>query len=244
MRTAPNKIEWTVSEINLLKKNWNKLTNKELFQLLNKPISEHSMRTKLYEMGLYKLELEFWTEEQVKFLKENYKKIGDTEIAEIFNKKYLKKKGWTKKHIEKKRRYLKLKRTPEELSAIREDWRRKGLYKESNRKMWITRGTNEIGTVVIWKGDKFIKTEKGYIHLRVFNYRMYKGEIPKGMMVNHIDRNKLNCNPENLQLLTRAENARRNSWSRYPEDYRKALWSIKKLNRLINKKQKQWQETN
>ncbi|MCT3661071.1 HNH endonuclease [Elizabethkingia anophelis] len=244
MRKAVNKIIWLESEIDLLKNNWSKITNKELFLLLNKPISEHSMRVKLYEMGLYKLELEFWTVEQIEFLKENYKRIGDTELAEIFNKNYPKKKGWTKKHIEKKRRYLNLKRTSEELNKIREDWRLKGLYKESNRKMWITRGANKIGTVVIWKGQKYIKVEKGYIHLRKYNFKKYIGEIPKGMLVSHIDGNPLNCKPDNLQLLTRTENAEKNSWRRYPEDYRKAFWNLKKLTRIINKKQKQWQETN
>lgn len=37
----------------------------------------------------------------------------------------------------------------------------------------------------------------------------WNGEIPAGMTIDHIDGNKLNNDPSNLQLLTRGENARK-----------------------------------
>lgn len=43
-----------------------------------------------------------------------------------------------------------------------------------------------------------------YVHRMV--YEAFKGEIPEGMEIDHIDRNKHNNNPDNLRVVTRAEN--------------------------------------
>ena len=233
---AWNAIEWTPPMLGFLNDNFNTKTNKLLAEELGLKVT--AVRHKCYELGLYKMRLEYWNAEQIQFLKDNYKTIGDTQIAEIFNKKYSKKKGWTKKHIEKKRRYLKLKRTSQELKAIREDWRKKGLYAESVRKMWQTRGSNPLGTIVIWKGEKFIKTKKGYFHLRVFNYKVFVGKIKKGMLVRHKNNDQLNCFPDNLELVTREQHVRLNtynSFSKYPEELRVIIRFNRTLKRQINK---------
>lgn len=233
---AWNAIEWSPNMIAFIKDNFNKKTNKRLAEELGLKVT--AVRHKCYELGLYKMRLEYWTEEQIKFLEDNYQKIGDTEIAEIFNKKYKKAKGWTKKHIEKKRRYLCLKRTPEEIKAIREDWRKKGLYSESVRKMWKTRGCRLYGDRVIWAGQSFTKIEIGYIHTRVFVWTQNFGEVPEGMLIRHKDGNQLNCEPDNLELVTRADHARinvYNSFSKYPEELRIMIKKLRKLKRTIKK---------
>ena len=43
-----------------------------------------------------------------------------------------------------------------------------------------------------------------YVHRLV--YEAFNGEIPEGMELDHIDRNKLNNNPDNLRVVTRVEN--------------------------------------
>lgn len=43
-----------------------------------------------------------------------------------------------------------------------------------------------------------------YVHKLV--YEAFKGEIPKGLEIDHIDRNKHNNNPDNLRLVNRVEN--------------------------------------
>ena len=108
MKKTWNKIDWTDKRLKFLKENFNTMTNQQIADSLGLKIT--SVRHKCYELGLYKMTLEYWTDEQVDFLLKNYKEKGGTELAEIFNKKWYKDKGWTKKHIEKKRRYLKLKR--------------------------------------------------------------------------------------------------------------------------------------
>ena len=44
-------------------------------------------------------------------------------------------------------------------------------------------------------------------------YQHFNGPIPTGLTVDHIDGNQLNNNPENLRLLTRADNTRE-MWKR------------------------------
>ena len=235
-------IKWTDEMIDFLKKNHASMSYPKLAAALG--LQRTSTRHKCYELGLYKMKLQMWTDEQVEFLKANYQTKGDTELAKVFSQKWEKPKGWSKTHIAKKRGYLKLTRTPAELKAIKEATKARGIYHEANLRRWQIIGANPIGTVVTWAGHRFIKTEKGYQHLRVYNYKKFIGPIPKGMLVIHIDKDPLNCEPENLKLITRAENASRNSKERYPEEYRKALSTFRKLQKIINKKSKQWQETN
>jgi hypothetical protein len=45
-----------------------------------------------------------------------------------------------------------------------------------------------------------------YVHRLV--YEAFKGEIPEGLEIDHIDRNKHNNSPDNLRLVTRSENLR------------------------------------
>jgi len=92
------------------------MTNRQLAASLNLRLTV--TRNKCRELGLKRIEMEYWTDEQILFLKEHYKKMGDVEIAEIFEKRWPKNKPWRKQHINKKRKYLKLLRTAEEIKAI------------------------------------------------------------------------------------------------------------------------------
>jgi hypothetical protein len=114
--SSPLKKVWTPAEEQFLLDNWHLKNSYQLSSELG--ITRTLVRTKLYEMGLKKMELQRWTEEQIELLKTLYKQMGDTEIAQLFASKWPKKKGWSKKHIEKKRRQLFLKRTPAEITAI------------------------------------------------------------------------------------------------------------------------------
>lgn len=228
---AWNSIQWTDEKIDFIKSNYHRMSNKQLSDSLDVKLT--SVRMKCYELGLYKMKLEYWTDEQVEFLIDNYKTKGDTELSEIFNSKWKKEKGWTKKHIEKKRRYLNLKRTYEEQKKIREDWTKKGLYKESVRKMWLTRGKRSEGEVVVWEKNKFIKTDNRYVLLRIFNYKKHYGEIPTGMLVCHKDGNSMNCEYENLILLTREENAIKTHQIDFDLNFKETYILISRLNRKI-----------
>jgi hypothetical protein len=101
------------------------------------------------KIGFKRFEMEYWTPDQNQFLKDNYQTIGDVELAEIFATKWAKNKGWSKKHIEKKRRYLKLKRTPVEMSEIRWGNYHKGFMHGSTR--FIDKTIAQEGEVRMWR---------------------------------------------------------------------------------------------
>lgn len=52
---------------------------------------------------------------------------------------------------------------------------------------------------ICYKGHEIV-----YVHRLV--YEAFNGEIPDGLEIDHIDRNKHNNNPDNLRLVTRSEN--------------------------------------
>ena len=57
-------------------------------------------------------------------------------------------------------------------------------------------------------------------------YEAFKCEIPEGLEIDHIDRNKRNNNPDNLRVVTRVENNRNRSYkfsefgAKFMEHYR------------------------
>jgi hypothetical protein len=61
--------------------------------------------------------------------------------------------------------------------------------------------------------------------------------LPKGGIVAFRDRNKLNCDPSNLELISFTENMRRNTIARYSPELRSAIKASHKLKRAIHEKQ-------
>jgi len=64
----------------------------------------------------------------------------------------------------------------------------------------------------------------------------HNGAVPTGHFLVFKDRTPANISIDNLELVTRAENMRRNSIDRYPPEYRQATitlgWFKRKLNKL------------
>ncbi len=215
------------------------MTNDQIASALG--LKKTVVRMMAYSLGLKRMELEYWTPEQVDFLKQNYKAIGDVELAEIFENEWPKNKGWTKKHIEKKRRYLFLKRTSEELKEIHNRNKKSGRLAVANRKRWEATGSNEIGTIVIWQMNNFpivhIKTESGYVHYNRWLWKKTNGTIPEGYNVVR----KIGCPEiptlEFLELITKEEHARRNkrNYMNLPSDLKEIITLRNKLTKSIKK---------
>jgi hypothetical protein len=64
-------------------------------------------------------------------------------------------------------------------------------------------------------------------------YEETYGSIPPGGIVGFRDRNKLNCLPENLELIDRHELMRRNTIHQYPEELRSAIRTLGKLRKAV-----------
>jgi hypothetical protein len=209
---------WTPMLTTLLQENFDRLSNKEMEEALG--IDIHSIRLQLYAMGLYRIRLHYWTDEQVEFLKENYKLMGDTEIAEIFESKWPKDKRWTIKHIEKKRGYLNLKRTTEELIAIEQrnlDQGRLNVHtykRESRKSNFLTSGPAEQFEIRMYRSSLGVLTSririgKCWLYWPRWAYKKYIGPVPKDHVVVMKDGNPYHTVPENIEAITRAESTRR-----------------------------------
>lgn len=230
-------VEFTDEQKEFVRKNYNKLSNAAMAKMFNMNFSTFS--GKVHEMGLLRMQMEYWTVEQMEFLKSNYKKIGDKEMAILFNGLWEKEKRWTWKHIEKKRLYLGLKRTAEELVAIKARNKKRGCWRNMNT--WDTRGAAIIGDIRIWRfkqgyAYKVIKTKEGYRGYSRWMYENTYGPIPKGHIVTFKDEDPMNVVPENLYTMPLAENARRNR-KKYPEELRQMEIFIKKFNKKLKSKQ-------
>lgn len=190
-----------------------KMTNQELADHFGVKITW--MRTRMYEMGLKRQEFEYYTPEQIAFLKVNYVFYGNTELAEIFNINFPRKKRWSLNSFEKKLGYLKLKRTTEQLEAIQNRNVKTGRFSECAKKRLETTGQMPIGTVRVWKqqGYQFavIKTEKGYEYLSRYLWNKNIGPVPEGMCVSLKKGSPIICSIDDLELISRVENAMRNA---------------------------------
>jgi hypothetical protein len=235
-----NGILWSTMMIQLIHQNYDSMTVIDLASALG--VAVQSTRMKLYELGYKKMEMEYWTDQQVQFLMENYTMIGDVEMAEIFQVFWPKGKTWSHKHIEKKRKYLNLYRTEEQIAAVKQRNKDTGRWAECAVKRWKVSHQAVVGEVRIWNRDdgfgkfKVIKTKNGFVHYAPWLWEKYKGKIPTGMLVGFRDYDNMNVVIENLALYTRAEHARRYTM-RFPPELKKTIKAYKQLVTIIKEKQ-------
>lgn len=226
-REAHNKIVFTEEQHAFLRQNFHKMTNKQLADALGLKMTR--LRNELAKLGLKRMELEYFTQEQLGVILRNWKTKGDTEIADMLNEQFPKNKPWTKKHICKKRRYLGLIRDKEQLDAIFLRNKAMGKFKDCPVKAWKTRGLTPMYEMKQWAiGDytrTYIKTSKGYRVYARWLWELHYGEIPKGMIVSHIDGDQTNVQLDNLKLISQSENATTNrlKLTSLPSDLQKLI---------------------
>jgi hypothetical protein len=82
---------------------------------------------------------------------------------------------------------------------------------------------------------KHIRVSVGkWVHYHRYKWERHRGPIPPGHCIWFKDGNSLNTNLPNLELITRAENMRRNTIARFPPEVRSAIHSLNKLKKQIN----------
>jgi hypothetical protein len=236
MPQGDNKHHWTPEEDYFLKQNFFSLTNQQLADALNLKLT--ITRRRCYDFGLKRMLPEYWTKEQTQFLKANYKTIGDTELAIIFTGKWHKNKGWSKKHINKKRRYLFLKRTPTQIKNIHQRNVDNGYFAECAVKRWKGR-TTPIGSIKVWHSNggqrAFIKIKKGFTPYARWFWIKEKGRIAPGMVVKILNDKVIPDSLEDLELITRAENAQINAEAFHclPKELKTAIKLTNKIQKLL-----------
>lgn len=96
--------------------------------------------------------------------------------------------------------------------------------------MIVTR-TDKAGKKYVYIRECVGKWELYHRHL----WRQHFGEIPKGMNVVFKDGNSENCVIENLELIDKRENLKRNSVVNLPEEVRSAIAYVREFNHKINR---------
>ncbi|MGR3911612.1 HNH endonuclease signature motif containing protein [Burkholderia sp. SR8] len=162
-----------------------------------------------------------WTDEQVRFLKEHYPDSTIETLLPILNKTY--------SQIVAKARKLGIKKSA-------------AFWKEAGDRIMPLGAESRlpahpIGTEKIWGGYVYIKVEdtEGWVSKHRLAWRAHYGDYNlKTHSIWFIDRNPLNCDISNLELITKAELANRSSVLRYPEELRAVINMYNKLRKVIN----------
>jgi hypothetical protein len=210
-RRALARIEFTADHEAFIREHYNEYSNKQLAQALG--MSLGYIRTRCYEMGLLRMNIQYWTDEQIAYLVANYQTIGDKEMAAIFTQRWHKEKGWTLKHIEKKRNYLGLHRTKSEIDAIRDRNVDKGVFNPGPEKRWLDRGITKEGDVCMGKirDGRYVPYIKVKGHFRLWSrwaWEQVYGNVPGGhMVVFKTDPSEWVKGVEVLEMITREEGA-------------------------------------
>jgi hypothetical protein len=118
---------------------------------------------------------------------------------------------------------------------------KKGQFKKGN----IPPNTSKYGdgAITVRKNYgvpySYIRVSLGkWIQLAHFNWTQVNGEVPKGMVLRHIDGNTLNDDISNLELITLVENMRRNSIANMPEELKAVSYMMITLKSTITRQTK------
>jgi hypothetical protein len=167
-----------------------------------------------------------WTKEEIDFLKANYQKIGDTYLAELMQRQFPRNDiDWNKKHIEKKRGYLKLKRSKKQENSLR------CLNNKDGRhfKAWDKRGRAKEGEVRIWHGKEHIKIKGRFIALHRHKAKAKAGDVVR-----------------DGKIITRAKHAvmNRHAWLNFSPEIRETVTVLNKLKKIVYGKKNRRPERN
>lgn len=87
-----------------------------------------------------------------------------------------------------------------------------------------------------YKWIRIARTKWIMLHVKIWSDS--HGAVPRGKIVVFKNGDTMDLRVENLELISLAENIRRNSIQRYPEELRKSMRMLGKLKRVINEKNK------
>lgn len=247
-------VSWSQADLTFIRDNYYQLTWTELFAAvsqLNKKATMQALRHQCVRMKLAKQVQIRWSKEDTQYLIDNYKIKGDKELAIDLNKfkrtfRIIKGEKiyriFSKKHIEKKMKLLGLRRTHDEHLYIRRRNIQTGLtYAWNKTNNPYSLGFKTIaaeGTIRVWSKfypSKRIKINGQFISYARYIYEQNYGSIPEGYNVWFKDKNPLNCEPDNLYLVSRQDQTVERIIRNYPEELKELLKLNYKLNRQISK---------
>ena len=221
MKTDP--IYYSQAELDFLKNNFFSMTNAQLCDAINSmrldTLKLSSVLHQCRRLGLRRGIQIRWSKEDIEFLKENYKTHGYTELAMMLNERkstfrIINEKKvfriFTKKHVEKKQELLGLKHTNEETYKIRvrnNEIFDLGYSYEKNDWSLGYRTAFPEGEIRVWGHGgriyKYIKINGKFVFLSRHLWEQKHGPIPSDKILSCKTDDRLNCDPENWELISR-----------------------------------------
>lgn len=196
-------------------------------------------------------------EDQIQFIKENYLEMTPQQIGDelglpkgIIRNRMNKLGLIVPRHIVELRiastrfkpgdvPYTKGKKQSEYMTKEQIERTKKNRFKKNNKPHNTLEGNLVVSIRRDSKGLKYkwIKISDGcWEMLHIFNYQKKHGRIPDNMIVKFIDGDQMNCEPNNLECITKADHLRnvRSNFLELPPEVRETMGLIKKVTNEIN----------
>lgn len=202
-----------------------------------------------------------WTNDELCYIKKNYCNKYTIEIATKLNRSVrsvyqaantlgLKK---TKEFMQ-----IALERESQKLKIVGTNTRFKPGHSTYNKGQKMSKEVYEAVKVSMFKkgnephnmkydGHERICAKDGYVYIRITKgkyvlkhrlvWEQHNGPIPKGHIIIFKDKNKLNLNIDNLQMVTLRENMLRNTLTKYPKELQQLIKLNNKLKTTLHEKQ-------
>lgn len=186
------------------------LSNLEIANRLNVP--EKKIQAYCWNYKLREKCFEYYTQKEVDFLCEHYTTMSYAEMAKVL--------GRTVNSVHAKIKLLGLKRTKKQSKAIMNRATSATRFKPGNLPQTtkydgaISERTDSSG--ITYKHIRISKANWQMLH--VYNWEKKHGSVQKGMILRCLDGDQLNCDPDNWELVDRAEHLEKNSGRKTLED--------------------------
>lgn len=202
-----------------------------------------------------------WTNDEIKYVKENYCNKYTIEIATALNRSVRSVyKAANTLGLKKTKEFMQiaLERESEKLKIVGTNTRFKPGHLTYNKGQKMSKEVYQAVKVSMFKkgnephnmkydGHERICAKDGYVYIRVAKgkyvlkhrlvWEQNNGPIPKGHIIIFKDKNKLNLNINNLQIVTLRENMERNRITKYPKELQDLIKLNNKLKTTLNEKQ-------
>lgn len=246
---------YTEQEMDYIKQHYQTQTDAEIGKALGRSHLSIKNRRKLSK--LHRKRPGEWPQEQLQYLAEHYPSTATKELAKTL--------GRTINQVNNKAAHMGIKKTEKYIQdclkkcveagkknrfhANQTPWNKgkKGWQPEGNQATQFKKGTKPLNTrkqyaTRICPKDGYILiklSDKNWVHKHRLVYERLHGPIPPKHVVGFRDKNRQNLAATNLELLTLAENAKRNSmWHNYPRELAELMVLNGRIKSQATKQQK------